>query len=134
MNNRRWVLLGLLALLPIMSCRKANLQRSLIAPQYQITFRKEDNVVRASYDLSVPGGGPALLADFKLYVDGKNLLKDEFQSGQTAFKSSVQYVLEHPDKDVVVGYSLATNEGWSRDDHDTLRGAKRYDDIDFHNP
>ncbi len=75
-----------------------------------------------------------MLADFKLYIDGKNLVKDEFHPGQTAFKSSVQYVLEHPDKDVVVGYSLATNEGWSKDDHDTLRGAKRYDDADFHNP
>jgi hypothetical protein len=109
-------------------------QRSLIVPKYQITFQKEDNVVRASYDLSVPVGGPALLADFKLYVDGNNLLKCEFQPGQTAFKSSVQHVLTHSDKDVVVGYSLATNEGWSKDDHDTLRAAKRYDDIDFHNP
>lgn len=106
----------------------------LVVPQYQIAFQKGDNVVRASYDLSIPVGGPALLADFKVYVDGEDLLKGDFLPGQTAFKSSEQYVLEHPEEDVVVGYTLATNEGWSKDDYDTLRGAKRYDDAHFENP
>ena len=106
----------------------------MITPLYSITFEKEDNLVKASYNLSVPAGGSALLADFKLYVNGVDLLKGEFHPGQTAFKSSVQCVLEHPDKDVNVGYSLATSEGWSKDDSDALRGDRRFDDASFSNP
>lgn len=106
----------------------------MITPLYKITFSKEDNLIKASYDLSVPAGGPSLLADFKLYVDGTDLLKGEFLPGQTAFKSSAQYVLEHPDKDVNVGFSLATDEGWTTDGSDVLRGAKRFDDASFSNP
>ena len=106
----------------------------MITPRYRITFEKDENLVKASYDLSVPAGGSSLLADFKLYVEGKNLLQGQFEPGQTAFRSSLQYVLEQPDKDVSVGFSLATNEGWTTDGSDVLRGAKRYDDASFSNP
>jgi len=106
----------------------------VITPLYNITFSKEDNLIKASYDLSVPTGSSSLLADFKLYVDGTDLLKGEFLPGQTAFKSSVQYVVQHPDADVNVGFSLATNEGWTTDGSDILRGAKRFDDASFRNP
>lgn len=105
----------------------------MITPLYNITFEKDENLIKASYDLSVPAGSSSLLADFKLYVDGTDLLKGEFEPGQTAFKSSAQYVLEHPDKDVNVGFSLATNEGWTKDDSDVLRGDKRFDDTSFSN-
>jgi hypothetical protein len=106
----------------------------MIVPLYKITFEKDDNLVKASYDLSVPTGGSSLLSDFKLYVDGTDLLKGEFLPGQAAFKSSAQYVLGHPDNDVNVGFSLATNEGWTADGNDVLRGAKRFDDASFSNP
>jgi len=126
--------LGLLFALAFPSRKKDLVQKSMITPLYNISFEKEDSLIKVSYDVSVPAGGSALLADFKLYVAGKNLLKDDFHPGQTVFKSSVQYDLEHPDKDVNVGYSLATSEGWSKDDSDILRGDKRFDDASFRNP
>lgn len=134
MSCKKWLLLGLLLALPFTSCNQPLMKKSGAAPHYNITFEKEDNLIKASYDLSVPAGGSSLLADFKLYIDGKDLLQGQFKPGQTAFKSSVQYVLEHPDKDVKVGFSLATNQGWANDGSDVLRGAKRYDDASFRNP
>lgn len=134
MTCKKWPQLVLFLALAFTSCNKDLVQKSVITPRYNITFQKEDNLVKASYDLSVPAGSPSLLADFKLYVDGKDLLQDQFRPGQTAFKSSVQYVLGHPDKDVNVGFSLATSEGWAKDDSDVLRGAKRFDDASFSNP
>jgi len=132
-TRKKWPLLVLFVALAFESCQKEVVQKSVITPLYNITFEKEDNLIKASYDVSVPAGGSSLLADFKLYVDGNDLLKGEFDHGQTAFKSSVQYVLEHPDRDVNVGFSLATNEGWTTDDSDVLRGDKRFDDASFSN-
>ena len=37
---------------------------------YQIKFEKDHANVKVTYDLSVPVGGPALIADFQATVDG----------------------------------------------------------------
>ncbi|MGH9742107.1 MAG: hypothetical protein ACRD51_07115, partial [Candidatus Acidiferrum sp.] len=51
---------------------------------YRITFEKDHVSVKATYVLSVPVGGPALIADFQISVDGTDLISG-FIPGQTAF-------------------------------------------------
>ena len=97
---------------------------------YHIKFEKDHANVKVTYELSVPVGGPALIADFQLSVDGTNLISG-FLPGQTAFNGVRFHILASPDKDATVSYTLSSNQGWHYGEVDVLRGAKVYDEADF---
>ena len=97
---------------------------------YHIKFEKDHANVKVTYDLRVPVGGPALIADFQLTVDGTNLISG-FLPGQTAFNGVKFHILASPDKDATVSYTLSSNRGSSYGEDDVLRGEKVYDDADF---
>lgn len=51
---------------------------------YQIRCEKDGKDVKASYDLTVPVSGPALIASFSLKVENKELIdQDQWVAGQT---------------------------------------------------
>ena len=97
---------------------------------YQIKFEKDHANVKVSYELSVPVGGLALIADFQVTVDGTDLISG-FLAGQTAFDGVKFHILADPDKDATVSYTLSSNQGWNRGEDDVLRGEKTYDEVDF---
>ena len=102
--------------------------------RYTIKCEKDSASVKATYDLSVPEGGSALIASFSLTVDGKELIdQTHWIPGQTRFNGAQFTRLDHPDQDVVVTFSVSTNEAWSRADEDTLVGPKRFDEVIFSN-
>ena len=102
--------------------------------RYQIRCEKDGASVKASYDLQMPVGGPALIASFTLVVDGKELI-DQTRGipGQVRYNGTQFTELDHPDKDVTVVFYISSNEGWSAADSDILRGDKRFDDVSFGN-
>ncbi|MGH9743153.1 MAG: hypothetical protein ACRD51_12485 [Candidatus Acidiferrum sp.] len=99
---------------------------------YRIRFEKDHVSVKATYDLSVPVGGPALIADFQISVDGTDLISG-FIPGQTAFNGAKFHTLADPNKDVPVSFSMSNNQDWNASDNDVLRGDKDYDDAEFSN-
>jgi hypothetical protein len=103
--------------------------------RYQIRCEKDGASVKASYDLQVSVGGPALIASFTLVVDGKELIdQTRWIPGQVRYDGTQFTELDHPDKDVTVAFSISSNEGWTAADSDILRGDKRFDDVSFRNP
>jgi hypothetical protein len=99
---------------------------------YKIKFEKDRASVKTTYDLSVPVGGPVLIADFQITVDGTNLI-GSFIPGQTAFNGARFHTLSSPDKDATVSFSLSSNQNWNASDKDVLRGGKIFDDAEFSN-
>jgi len=99
---------------------------------YKIRFEKDHASVKATYDLSVPVGGPALIADFQIAVDGINLISG-FIPGQTAFNGAQFHTLASPDKDATVSFSLSSNQDWNASDNEVLRGDRPFDDAEFSN-
>ena len=99
---------------------------------YRIRFEKDHVSAKASYDLSVPVGGPALIADFQISIDGTDLISG-FVPGQTAFNGAKFHTLADPNKDAVVSFSMSSNQDWNASDDDVLRGDKVYDDAEFSN-
>ncbi len=99
---------------------------------YRIKFEKDHATVKASYDLSVPMGGPALIADFQLSIDGANLISN-FLPGQSGFTGAQFHTLPHPGNDATVSFSISSSEAWTASDSDVLRGSKTYDDAEFSN-
>ncbi len=97
---------------------------------YRIKFEKDHASVKVTYDLSVPVGSLALIADFQLTVDGTNLISG-FLPGETAFNGIKFHTLAAPDKDTTVSFTMSSNQGWSAGDEDVLRGEKDFDDADF---
>jgi hypothetical protein len=97
---------------------------------YHIKFEKDHANVKVTYNLSVPAGGAALIADFQVTVDGTDLISG-FVPGQTAFDGIEFHTLANPDKDATVSYTMSSNQGWSEGDEDVLRGEKVYDEADF---
>jgi hypothetical protein len=97
---------------------------------YKIKFEKDHALVKVSYDLSATVGGPALIAGFQVSVDGTDLISG-FLPGQTRFTGAQFHTLAHPDQDASVTFSIASNQGWTANDSDVLRGGKTYDDTQF---
>lgn len=97
---------------------------------YRIKFEKDHATVKASYDLRVPMGGPALIAEFQLSVEGVALISN-FLPGQSRFNGAQFHKLSHPNQDATVSFSISSSEGWTASDSDVLRGSKTYDDADF---
>jgi hypothetical protein len=104
---------------------------SEMSAKFSIRVEKDGANVTARYDLSVDMDSTELLAGFELNVEGKNLI-DTFLP-QKAFTGSKFCILEKPEEDAEVTFALTTNEPWSTDGHDTLRGERRYDDASFEN-
>ena len=104
------------------------------AVRYQIRCEKDGTSVRASYDLQVPDGESALLASFNLEVDGKELIDQEhWIPGQVRFNGTQFTQLADASKDVLVAFSISSNEGWNAGDSDILRGNMVLDDVSFGN-
>lgn len=97
---------------------------------YRVRFEKDHASVKLTYDLSVPVGGPALIADFQATVEGTNLI-GAMLPGQTGFNGVRFYTLAKPDEDATVSFTMSSNQGWTAGDEDTLRGGKVYDEADF---
>ncbi len=97
---------------------------------YDIKFEKDHASVKVTYDLSVPIGGPALIANFQASVDGTDLISG-FLPGQTAFNGARFHTLADPTKDAAVSFSISSNQGWAASDDDVLRGVKDYDEAEF---
>ncbi|HYL62330.1 MAG TPA: hypothetical protein VE077_06880 [Candidatus Methylomirabilis sp.] len=97
---------------------------------YRIRFEKDHASVKLTYDLSVPVGGPTLIADFQATVEGTNLISGMLP-GQTAFNGVRFHTLANPDEDATVSFTLSSNQGWTAGDEDKLRGEKIYDEADF---
>ena len=98
--------------------------------KYRIKFEKDHTSVKASYDLSVPVGGLALISGFQVSVDGADLISN-FIPGQSRFNGAQFHTLSHPDQDAIVSFSISSSEGWIASDRDVLRGSKTYDDAEF---
>ena len=101
-----------------------------IPVKYRIKFEKDHANVKVSYDLRVPIGSLALIADFQATVDGTNLISG-FLPGQVAFTGVKFHTLAAPDKDATVSFTMSSNQGWSAGDEDVLRGEKVFDEADF---
>ena len=102
--------------------------------RYQIRCEKDGTSVKASYDLQVPDGGPALLASFNLEVDGKELIDQaHWIPGQVRFTGTQFTQLADANKDVLVAFSISSNEGWNAADSDIFRGNRVLDDVSFRN-
>ncbi|MGC1615309.1 MAG: hypothetical protein WA736_11530 [Candidatus Acidiferrum sp.] len=99
---------------------------------YRIRFEKDHVSVKATYDLSVPVGGPTLIADFQISIDGTDLISG-FIPGQTAFNGAKFHTLVDPNKDAAVSFSMSSNQDWNASHDDVLRGDKVYDDTEFSN-
>ena len=97
---------------------------------YDIKFEKDHASVKVTYDVSVPVGGPALIADFQVTIDGNDLISGMIP-GQTAFNGAKFHTLPDPTKDVDVSFTLSSNQGWVASDDDVLRGEKDYDEAEF---
>lgn len=99
---------------------------------YAIRFEKDHANVKVTYNVSVPVGGPALIADFQVTVDGADLISG-FLPGQTGFNGAKFHTLTKPDTDATVSFSLSSNQGFTAADEDVLRGDKTFDDAEFSN-
>ena len=102
------------------------------AVTYHVKFEKDHASVKAIYDLSVPIGGPALIANFQVSVEGADLIGN-FIPGQSGFNGTQFHRLSHPDQDATVSFSISSNEGWTASGTDVLRGGKTHDDAEFSN-
>src|SRR6267143_585601 len=91
--------------------------------KYRIKFEKDHTSVKASYDLSVPVGGLALISGFQVSVDGADLISN-FIPGQSRFNGAQFHTLSHPNQDATVSFSISSSEGWTASDRDVLRGSK----------
>lgn len=99
---------------------------------YRIKFEKDDASVKVTYDLSVPIDGPALIASFQVSVEGADLIGN-FIPGQSRFNGAQFHTLLRPNQDAAVSFSISSNEGWTANGSDVLRGNKAHDDAEFSN-
>jgi len=102
------------------------------AVTYHVRFEKDHASVKAIYDLSVPIGGPALIASFQVSVEGADLIGN-FLPGQSRFNGTQFHTLSQPDQDAAVSFSISSSEGWTASGTDVLRGGKTHDDAEFSN-
>ena len=105
---------------------------STISIKYKIRFYKDEREVKVTYDLRVPVGSAALIADFQLIVDGTELI-EQFRPGQVQFNGDRYHTLATPDQDATVSFRMSSNQGWTASDSSYLRGNKKYDDVPFSN-
>ena len=100
--------------------------------KYTIKFAKDHASVKVTYDLSVPVGDAALIADFQVSVDGADLISG-FLPGQPAFNGAKFHTLANPHQDAPISFAMSTNQGWTASDGDVLAGERNLDDATFSN-
>ena len=100
--------------------------------KYMIDIEKEDASVAVHYDVSVPVGGPELIATFQVWVDGGKVI-EESASGNTRFFGTAYSKLRDDTKDTPVAFELTSDQGFEATSTDKLRGSKRYDSACFSN-
>ena len=100
--------------------------------KYKITVNKDMEMVTVHYNLEVPAGGQELIADFSVFIDGKDVI-EESASGNTKFFGTTFAKLADETKDVPVNFSITSNVGFSADGADVLRGGHPFDDASFSN-
>jgi hypothetical protein len=100
--------------------------------KYKITVTKDLEMVTVRYNLEVPVGGAELIADFSVFIDGKDVIK-ESASGNTKFFGTAFAKLHDETKDVPVNFSITSNIGFSADGADVLRAGHPFDDAGFSN-
>ncbi len=100
--------------------------------KYKITIAKDHRTVTVHYNLEVPVAGNELIADFSVFVDGKNAI-EENASGNTRFFGTAFTKLENETEDCSVNFSITSNTDFSASGSDTLRGDHPYDDASFLN-
>jgi|SRR5208337_4401352 len=100
--------------------------------KYKITVSKDLEMVTVHYDLKVPVGGNELIADFSVFVDGKNVIGEK-ASGNTKFFGTAFAKLKDETKDCPVNFSITSNTDFSASGSDTLRGGHPFDDAGFSN-
>lgn len=105
------------------------MQGDEVSVNYSIRFEKDGANVTARYELRIPMDTTELLASFALNVEGENLIAT-FQP-QKAFAGTKFHLLTNPSADAPVSFTIATNEMWTADGSDVLRGQKKYDDVSF---
>ena len=96
---------------------------------YSIQVEKDGANITARFELATPMDTGELLASFELSVKGKNLIYQFLP--QKAFKGTKFYILTKPQEDTPVTFAISTNQGWTADGRDKLRGDRRYDDVTF---
>lgn len=101
-----------------------------VAIEYRIRFEKDHAEVKATFELKIPVGSAALIADFQVSVDGSDLISN-FLPGQTMFTGVRFHTLAHPDQDAVVVFSASSSQGWTASDEGVLRGDRAFDDAEF---
>ncbi|HEY2462281.1 MAG TPA: hypothetical protein VGI16_15840 [Candidatus Acidoferrum sp.] len=101
-----------------------------MAVKYRIRIEKESSNITITYALNVPSGDAELIADFEVFVAGENVIKN-FLPGQNAFQGATSYVLQKPDADAPVSFSISDNMDWSDNGNDVLRGSRKYDEALF---
>ncbi|MHB8500467.1 MAG: hypothetical protein ACYDCG_18405 [Candidatus Acidiferrales bacterium] len=99
---------------------------------YRIRLEEDHFSVKATYDLSVPACGSALIADFLISIDGTDLISG-FVPGQAAFNCAKFHTLADPNRDAWVSFSMSSNHDCNASDDDLLRGDRVYDDAKFSN-
>jgi hypothetical protein len=104
-----------------------------VSVKFRIDVFKDGKDITANFDVRVADTSiTELIADFHLNVDGQNLIP-EFQSGQTRFHGARSAILKNPERDATVSFDIASNQGFTASDSDTLRGEKLRDSSTFAN-
>ncbi len=132
-SGARWIVSVLFLLAAVsFGCYRPSLLSMRGAVKYSIRVEKDGAMVKAAYDIAAPTDNTTLIADFKLYLDGQNIIGTV--GANKELHNTVFYKLPKPDQDVHVAFSIATNGAWTAsDDSGLLRGSRRYDDVHFGN-
>jgi hypothetical protein len=97
---------------------------------YQIDIEKDHKQIKVHYDLSVPVGSPELIATFKVWINGCNVIKDS-ASGNTRFFGTEFARIADENQDTDVSFDLTSNQGFEATSSDTLRGGHPFDSASF---
>jgi hypothetical protein len=100
--------------------------------KYKITVNKDLEMVTVHYNLEVPVGGQELIADFSVFIDGKDVI-EESASGNTKFFGTAFAKLANPEQDAAVNFAISSNTDFKADGADVLRGGHPFDDAGFSN-
>ena len=100
--------------------------------KYKITVNKDLEMVTVRYDLSTEMGGAELIADFSVFIDGKDVIT-ESASGNTKFFGTAFAKIHDETKDVAVNFTVTSNTDFKADGADILRGGHPFDDASFSN-
>jgi hypothetical protein len=99
--------------------------------KYEIYVTKDHSTVVVDYRLGTDIGQTELIADFSVFVDGKNIITSP-ASGCSIFTGSESAVIDEA-RDVPVAFAVSSNTGWTANGEDTLRKDHPFDSSRFSN-